>query len=124
MKEKIIKNDTRYIDKIQLPKHNYITSNLLIKRRFIKEDDIETFMYDALFEELIVQQQYDFKMVLISASYIVSKVKSNHFRSEDGKEIECLYAYFRSSIIWDLKRLTGRVDMGWLDMGWLDDDYG
>lgn len=119
MKERIIENDKLIYDKIQIPKHNYITKNLLIKRKFINEDDIETFMYDALFEELIVQQQYDFKIVLLAASYVISKIKSQKFRDEDGKEIECLYAYFRSSIIWDLKRLTGRVDMGWLD-----DDYG
>ena len=120
MKERIIENDKLIYDKIQLPKHNYITKNLLIKRKFIKEDDIETFMYDALFEELIVQQQYDFKIVLISASYVIARKKSNKFLDQDGHPVRNRYAYFRSSIIWDLKRLTGQIRLSWEE----DDDYG
>ncbi len=119
MKERIIENDKLIYDKIQLPKHNYITKNLLIKRKFIKEDDIETFMYDALFEELL--QQYDFQIIIVTASYVISKIKSNKFRDEDGKEIECLYAYFRHSLTWNLKRLTGQIRLSWEED---DDDYG
>lgn len=117
MKEETIENDILRNDKIQLPKHNYITSHLLIKRKFINEDDIETFMYDALFEELL--RQYDFKTIIIASSYIISKVKSQNFLDQDNNPVRSKYAYFRSSIIWDLKKLTGQVDMGWLD-----DDYG
>lgn len=119
MKERIIENDKLIYDKIQLPKHNYITLNLLIKRKFVKEDDIETFMYDALFEELL--QQYDFQIIIVTASYVISRIKSNKFFDQDGHPVRNRYAYFRHSLTWNLKRLTGQIRLSWEED---DDDYG
>lgn len=120
MKERIIENNKLIYNKIQLPPHNYITLEIIVKRKFlVNVDDVELFMFDALFEE-VLQKGYDFKTVLIATSYIVSKVKSNKYRNYEGEEIKNLYGYFRHALLWNLKRITGQIRLSWEE----DDDYG
>ena len=68
MKEESKENNKSIYNKIQLPPHHYITLELLVKRKFlVNTDEVELFMFDALFEEVL--QSYDFKTVLIVSSY-------------------------------------------------------
>lgn len=114
-------NDIKLNDKIELPRHNYITINLLIKRGFIQDDsDIEVFMYDALFEELLQRQQYDFKTILVATSYVISSIQKHGFKDQYNRPIQNLYPYFRSSLLWNLKKITGQIDLGWLDDDWFE----
>lgn len=105
----------RYIDKSFLPKHHYITLELV--RKFISsESDFDLYLYDALFEELLLR--YDFKTVIVATNYVVTKVKQQKFCDEEGNKIQNLYAYFRSSITFNLKKITNQIDFDWLN-----DDY-
>lgn len=105
----------RYIDKT-LPDHHYITLQL-VRRNFISsESDFDLYLYDALFEELLLR--YDFKTVIVATNYIATRVKNQKFCSEDGAKIENLYAYFRTSITFNLRKITNQIDFDWLN-----DDY-
>ena len=111
----------RYIDTLiqdkTLPPHNFITLEL-VRRKFISsESDFDLYLYDALFEELLLR--YDFKTIILAVNYVVTKVKlKQHFRDENGNRIENLYAYFRTSITFNLRKITNQIDFDWLD-----DDY-
>lgn len=119
MKEESKENNKLIYNKIQIPPHNYITLEILVKRKFlVNADDVELFMFDALFEEVL--QSYDFKKVLVATSYIVSRVKLNKYRNYEGEEIKNLYGYFRHALLWNLKRITGQIRLSWEE----DDDYG
>ena len=109
-KQKI--NDRKIYDKT-LPPHNFITLELCRRKFLKKESDLELYLFDDLFENVL--KEYDFKTVIVAVSYIVSRVKSHHFLDEDGKEIECLYAYFRTALLWDLKKITGQIRLSWMD---------
>ncbi len=105
----------RYIDKSFLPKHHYITLELV--RKFISsESDFDLYLYDALFEELLLR--YEFKTIIIATNYIVTKMKQHNFCDENGNRIESIFAYFATSIRFDLKKLSGE-----LYINWLEDDY-
>ena len=94
----------RYIDKSLLPKHHYITLEL-VRRKFISsESDFDLYLYDVLFEELLLR--YDFKTVIVATNYVVTKVKQQKFCDEEGNKIQNLYAYFRSSITFNLKKIV------------------
>ena len=105
----------RYIDKT-LPKHHYITLEL-VRREFISsESDFDLYLYDALFEELLLR--YDFKTVIVATNYVATKIKNQKFCDEEGSKIQNLYAYFRTSITFNLRKITNQIDFDWLN-----DDY-
>ena len=85
----------RYIDKT-LPNHHYITLELLRRNYISGESDFDLYLYDALFEELLLR--YDFKTIIVATNYVATKIKNQKFCSEDGAKIENLYAYFRTYI--------------------------
>lgn len=110
----------RYKDKLiqdkTLLKHHYITLEL-VRRKFISsESDFDLYLYDALFEELLLR--YEFKTIIIATNYIVTKMKQHNFCDENGNRIESIFAYFATSIRFDLKKLSGE-----LYINWLEDDY-
>lgn len=110
----------RYNDKLikdkTLPSHNYITLEL-VRRKFITtESDFDLYLFDSLFEELMLH--YEFKTIIVATNYVVTKVKQHKFCDENGNRIENLYAYFRTSILFNLRKITNE-----LDLGWLTDDY-
>lgn len=110
----------RYNDKLiqdkTLPVHNFITLEL-VRRKFITNDDeINLYMYDYLFEQLLLH--YEFKTIIVATNYVVTKMKQHNFCDENGNRIENVFAYFSTSIKFDLKKITGE-----LYIDWLDDDY-
>ncbi len=113
MKDKKIQ---RYKDKFEnkpLP-HNFITKEL-IRRKFITDDsDFDLYLWDAIFDDLL--QRYEFKVVLICTGYTISCIKRNHFKDEENKPIECLYAYFRVALQANIaKYLRPPVRLSWMD---------
>lgn len=102
----------RYKD-TTLPPHNFITLEL-VRRKFISgESDFELYLYDALFEELLLR--YDFKTIIVATNYIVTKMKQHNFCDENGNKIENNFAYFTTSIRFDLKKLSGEFYINWID---------
>lgn len=112
----------RYNDKLiqdkTLPTHNFIT-NELVKRKFITADsNFDMYLYDALFEELLLK--YEFKTVIVTTNYIINKVMKEHnFCDENGNRIENVFAYFSTSIRFNLIKITGEI---YEDIKWFDDD--
>lgn len=96
-----------------LPKHNYITKEL-IRRKFIPQDnDFDLYLYDFIFEDLL--KFYEFKTILVATSYTISCIKRNNFKDEEGKDIICLFSYFKKALESNLKRLTTPVYLSWED---------
>lgn len=104
-------------DKTPLRPHNFFTLEL-IRRKLIAEDsEFELYLWDALFQEML--QRFKFRVVLICVGYTISAIKRNHFKDEEGKNIECLYAYFRVALLANIKRYTRFVYIDWFE----DDNY-
>lgn len=100
----------RYKDKT-LPVHNFITLEL-VRRKFVSEE-FDMYIYDALFEELLLR--YDFKIVIVATNYVVSKMKKSNFCDENGDKIENRIAYFASSVRFNLKKLSGELYIDWFE---------
>ena len=100
-------------DKNTLPVHNFITLEL-VRRKFITdESEFELYLYDSLFEELLLR--YEFKTVIIATNYVVTKMKQHDFCDEEGNRIENRFAYLSKSIKFDLKKITGELFIDWMD---------
>ena len=96
-------NDKLINDKT-LPAHNFITRELVRRKMITDESDFELYLYDALFEELLLR--YEFKTVIVCTNYVVTKMKQSNLCDEHGNQIENIYAYFASSIRFNLKKIT------------------
>lgn len=96
-KDKLINDKT-------LTEHNFITRELIRRKIVTDESDFELYVYDALFEELLLR--YEFKTVIIVTNYVVTKMKQSNLCDEHGNPIENIYAYFASSIRFNLKKIT------------------
>lgn len=105
-------------DKTPLPKHNFITLEL-VRRKFITTDsEFDLYLWDTLFQDLL--ERFDLKVVLICTSYTISCIKRNHFKDENGKDIECLYAYFKVALYHNIHKYITPVYIDWFS----DNDYG
>lgn len=96
-------NDKLINDKT-LPAHNFITRELVRRKMVTDGSDFELYLYDALFEELLLR--YEFKTVIVCTNYVITHMKQNNFLDEHGNPIENIYAYFASSIRFNLKKIT------------------
>ena len=100
-----------------LPPHNFITLEL-VRRKFISsESDFDLYLYDALFEELLLR--YDFKTIIVATNYIVTKMKQHNFCDENGNRLENILSYFSKSIRFNLKKISGELFIDWMD----DDEF-
>lgn len=82
--------------------HNPLTIDL-INRNFIKEDDMQIFYYDKLFDELL--QDYSFRELVIINHYIIPRVMDRDYHDENGEKIENLYGYFKNSVLSNIEKL-------------------
>ena len=96
-------NDKLINDKT-LPTHNFITMELVRRKMVTDDSNFELYLYDALFEELLLR--YEFKTVIVCTNYVVTKMKQSNLCDEHGNPIENIYAYFASSIRFNLKKIT------------------
>ena len=96
-----------------LPVHNFITLEL-VRRKFITtESEFEMYLYDVLFEELLLR--YEFKLVIIATNYVVTKMKQHNLCDENGNRIENILSYFSKSIRFNLKKISGELFIDWMD---------
>lgn len=107
--------DTLIKDKT-LPPHNFITLEL-VRRKFISsESDFDLYLYDALFEELLLR--YEFKTIIIATNYIVTKMKQHNFCVKMGIGLKVYLHILLPLLDLNLKKLSGE-----LYINWLEDDY-
>ncbi|HHX70437.1 MAG TPA: DUF4373 domain-containing protein [Gallicola sp.] len=95
--DKLINSDRRVYGK---PKLHFIT-NVLIKNKFIEEDDLDIFKYNMLAEELI--RDYGFERTLSGTNYILKWSKKDHI------QIENKYEYFKASSYRNISSLNNNT---------------
>lgn len=100
-------------DKTPLKPHNFFTLELLRRNLITGDSEFDLYLWDALFQEML--QRFKFRVVLICVGYTISAIKQNHFKDEEGKNIECLYAYFRVALLANIKRYTRFVYIDWFE---------
>lgn len=88
--------------------HNILTLEL-IDRGFIKDDDIQIFYYDSLFEQLL-QDGNSYKDLIKIIHYIVPRVIKRNFKDEDGNIIENKFGYFKNAIISNINKLNMNIE--------------
>lgn len=106
-------------------KHSLLTKEL-IRRNYIDEDDSSSFLFDDLFSQLI-DQGNNYKDLLIMSNYVISRIKDNHFKDENGNDIQNKYGYFKNSLISNINRFNNMPDDLYSedelsDYDWLNDD--
>lgn len=100
-------------DKTPLQPHNFFTLEL-IRRKLITEDsEFDLYLWDALFQEML--HHFEFRTVLTCTGYTISCIKRNNFKDEEGKKIECLYAYFKVALLANIKKYMGLIHIDWVD---------
>ncbi|MBR2997533.1 MAG: hypothetical protein IKF37_00460 [Bacilli bacterium] len=98
--------------------HNILTKEL-INQNFITKDDLSSFYYDDLFNNLL-NEGNSYESLYRITSYIIQKVKSNNFEDEEGNIITNKFGYFKNSILSNINRFKNYSDDE--DYNWLDDD--
>lgn len=107
-------------------KHSILTKEL-IRRNYISEDDSSSFLFDDFFKQLI-KEGYHYKDLLIMSNYVVSRIKENNFKDENGYEIQNKYGYFKNSLISNINRFNNvpedlySDEDSLFDYDWLNDD--
>jgi len=122
----IAENETKNDFSISLKKHHSLTRDL-VKRKYLEEDDVELFKYDAMFKELL--EEYKFADIVIICHYIVSSVVSRKFKNDDGYLIENKFGYLKQAILNNIERFKNK-ELEWdEELGWFrepnifDDEY-
>ena len=103
-------------DKKPLP-HSLFTLELTRRKLITGDSEFDLYLWDALFQEML--QRFNFRVLLICTGYTISCIKRNNFKDEEGKPIECLYAYFKVALLANIKRYTRSVYIDWFE----DDNY-
>ena len=75
----------------------------LIKSGYIKEDEYNLAFYDSLFKDYQSRGYSDVDIYSV-IHYVVSKVKKNNFRDENGDEISNKFGYLKSSMASNFKK--------------------
>ena len=102
--------NNKYKDKIDKQINKFV--NELLKKEFIDENDLELDRYNDLFNEL--DNKYPYQVLIKAFNYTLSRFKLNKGYDEQGNKIENKYAYLKSSILNNLKRLTEEDnDLDW-----------
>ena len=121
--EQIDKSDkddkTKKSSFFDVEEHNPLTIDL-INRNFIKEDDMQIFYYDKLFDELL--QDYSFRDLVIINHYIIPRVMDRDYHDENGEKIENLYGYFKNSVLSNIEKLKGNEIESDEETGWFKEN--
>ena len=81
----------------------------MIDRGFIREEDIQIFYYDNLFEQLL-QDGNSYKDLIKIVHYIVPRVIKRNFKDEDDNTIENKFGYFKNSMLSNINKLNLEID--------------
>lgn len=113
-------NTKKQIDKEDKEKHNILTLDL-IKKGYIQNDDIQSFFYDDLFDELC--RQYSYQDLIKISHYIIEKVIDRNFKDENNNIIDNKFRYFKSSMFNNIDKLESLEEIDWDDdVGWYKDN--
>lgn len=104
------KTDKTFQEICPVNENNKLTLEL-IKKGYIRSDDIDVIYYNSLFEELL--QIYDYKDIIISIHYILKHLKENDYKDENNNEIKNKYGYFKEAIYNNLINMTTEIDLGY-----------
>lgn len=107
-KNKIDKKDKINSNKNERLNHNSLTKEL-INLNYIEMDDVSSFYFDDLFDELL-EQGYSFKQLTILTHYIVNKVKAKNYLDENDIPIKNKFGYFKYSILSNINKLENTPD--------------
>ena len=110
-KEQIDKGDKTKSSFFVDEKHNPLTLNL-INRGYIKEEDIQMFYYDNMYEKLL-DEDNSYRDLLIISDYVVNKVNKNNFKDEEGNYIENRFGYLKEAINANIRRMNLDIDDLW-----------
>lgn len=110
--KQIDKDDKTQISSFFIPEEHNILTLELIERGFIKEDDIQIFYYDNLFEQLL-HDGNSYKNLIKIIHYIIPRVIKRKFRDEDDNVIENRFGYFKNAIISNINRLNIDIEDLW-----------
>ena len=80
----------------------------LIKSGYIKEDEYNLAFYDSLFKDYQSRGYSDVDIYSV-IHYVVSKVKKNNFRDENGDEISNKFGYLKSSMASNFKKFEKKI---------------
>lgn len=89
--------------------HNILTLEL-IKKGYMKENDLQIFYYDDLFEKLL-RSNNSYKDLLIIVDYISLKVVNRNFMDDEGNTIENKFGYFKNALLNNLNKLEMETTM-------------
>jgi len=93
----------------------------LIKKGYIQNDDIQSFFYDDLFDELC--RQYSYQDLIKISHYIIEKVIDRNFKDENNNIIDNKFRYFKSSMFNNIDKLESLEEIDWDDdVGWYKDN--
>ena len=90
--------------------HNILTLEL-IARGYIKENDIQIYYYDSLFEKLLEENSY--KKLIQIIHYIIPKVINRNFKDEEDNIINNKFGYFKNAIISNINKLNLDLEDLW-----------
>lgn len=97
----------------------------LIKSGYIKEDEYNLAFYDSLFKDYQSRGYSDVDIYSV-IHYVVSKVKKNNFRDENGEEISNKFGYLKSSMASNFKKFENAdkplYDDDMDEYDWLNDN--
>ena len=122
IKEQIDKIDKTIPDenKINLDsnkkKKRHLLTKDLIKRKYLKNNDLELSKYDKFFQNIL--HDYDIGDVATITHYVIKSVISRHFRDEDGNKIENKYGYLTKSIMNNIDRFKNNEIIWDEELGW------
>ena len=97
-------------DKTDKPIYSSLTLEL-VRKGFIKDNDIYLTDYNNLFAELL--KEYSYKQIITVVNYIIRHYKLNNKLDEYGKIIENQYNYFKHSIYNNLELINQDIDLGY-----------
>ena len=104
-------------------KHNILTKEL-IRRNYISDDDASSFLFDQLFEDLLLEGN-DYRDLFNMTNYIISKTKERDFKDENNNEISNRFGYFKNSLISNINKFKNMPDSIYEsddDYDWLNDE--
>lgn len=94
--------------KIQQEKHNILTMEL-INLDYISEDDVSSFYFDDLFQELL-NEGNNYKNLLTITHYIINRVKDRNYMDENDMPIQNRFGYFKNSILSNISKFNNYPD--------------
>ena len=100
-------------------KKRHILTKDIIKREYIKSNDIELLKYDKFFKKIL--ETYDIDDIAKILHYVIKSVKGRNFKDENNKKIENKFGYLKKSILENIDKFKNN-EIEWdEELGWFKD---